>query len=78
LQDVGYRLQPWSMVTKDPYQTAKSLMSELGCDAKTYAIERVFAMRAVDDECSGLAWLRVFDALLDLEARRPKDDQSVH
>lgn len=57
----------------DTYRAAKLLVDRHGEDAKAQAMQRVVAMQAASDEAGEMAWMGVFDAVLELQSTRPTD-----
>lgn len=66
------------MDPKDPYRAAKLLIDMHGKRARTEAAQRLFEMRMIEDEAGARAWMQVLDAIVELEAERPADGETLH
>jgi hypothetical protein len=66
------------MDPKDPSRAAKLLIDLHGEHAKTHAAQRLLEMRILGDEAGARAWMRVLDAIVELQATRPADGEAIH
>ncbi len=66
------------MDPKDPYRVAKLLIDMHGEEAKDRAAQRVVDMRMIGDEVGAQVWRRVVDAVMELQATRPKGGAKLH
>jgi hypothetical protein len=62
----------------DIYRAANLLVQQHRPNAKLHAIDRALDMRAAGDERGEVTWLRVFDAVLELQFLEPVKGQAVH
>lgn len=63
------------MDPKDSHRAAKLLIRQHGRAAKLLAMRLLLDMHAAGDEPGEAIWLRVFDAVLELEAVRPAQER---
>lgn len=66
------------MNPRDRYRTAALLIAQHGPDAKGHAMQRVIDMREKSDVAGEMAWMGVFDAVLELQMTRPEPGQVTH
>jgi hypothetical protein len=66
------------MDPKDPYRAAKLLIDLHGEGARMHAAQRVFERRMIEDEAGAWTWMQVLDAIVELEAERPADGETLH
>lgn len=62
----------------DPYRAANLLIAQYGSDASAHAMQRALDMRAAADGPGETVWLRVFDAVLELQRTRPHEGEATH
>jgi hypothetical protein len=62
----------------DVYRAANLLIQQHGPAARSHAMDRALDMRTAGDEVGEATWLRVFDAVLELQSTTPAKGQGVH
>jgi hypothetical protein len=62
----------------DVYRAANLLIQQYGCNAKSHAMDRALDMRTAGDQLGEGTWLRVFDAVMELQSTVPAKGQPVH